>query len=307
MTNFKYTYSLVIPHFNSADYLKRMLSSIPERDDIQVIVVDDGSKDEEKEKLALLIHKNLQIIYSPQNYGGGVERNVGFEKVEGKWFIGCDADDFFSEEAFDILDKFVYSDYDYIAYCIKVIDEKTLERLNHPIRSDLSVRNYIQSKNKETITYFKLRNFEPWNKMISVDFIRRNNIHWEKCRINIDVMFGLQIGLKGRNFTAIPDELYNLVFTDNSITRKKKSIEREFGFFLQVMKRNTIYKALGLKYPLYRPEVLYLPYLLKKRGIKDTIEFYKYRTSHKQELEEAKKSYLPLLEGVNVSDVFEVQ
>lgn len=302
----KYTYSIVIPHYNSADYLRRMLQSIPERDDIQVIVVDDGSREDEKRKLKNLLHKNLDIIYSPQNYGGGTERNIGFEKVQGKWFIGCDADDFFSEGAFDILDKYTNSDLDYLCFCIKVIDEKTGKRLIHPIRSDESVRNFIKNKNRETLIYFKFRNFEPWNKMISVDFMKRENIHWENCRINIDVMFGLQIGLRAKKFGAISDELYNLVFTEGSITRKKRSIEREFGFFLQVMKRNAIYKAFNIGYPLYRPGILYLPFLLKKRGLLDTISFYKYKREHKAEYQDALVSYLPLLEGVDKEAVLKI-
>lgn len=301
-----YTYSIVIPHYNSADYLKRMLASIPERDDIQIIVVDDGSKEKEKQKLSFLKHANLQIVYSPQNYGGGTERNVGFEKVEGKWFIGCDADDFFSEGAFDILDKYTDSDIDYLCFCIKVIEDKTLKRMVCPIKSDESVRNYLKCRNRKSLINFKFRNFEPWNKMISVDFMKRENICWEKCRINIDVMFGLQIGLRAKKFFAIPDELYNLVFTEGSITRKKKSIEREFGFFLQVMKRNTIYKALQIGFPLYRPSILYLPFLLKKRGLADTIAFYKYKREHDSEYKEALVAYLPLLKGIDKKAVLEL-
>lgn len=304
MKNF--TYSIVIPHYNSADYLKRMLTSIPEREDIQIIVVDDGSKDVEKQKLSFLKHTNLQIIYSPQNYGGGTERNVGFEKVEGKWFIGCDADDYFSDGAFDILDKYTDADLDYLCFCIKVVEDKTLTRIFNPIKSDESVRDYIKCKNKNTLINFKFRNYEPWNKMISVDFMKREKIHWENCRINIDVMFGLMIGLRAKKFIAIPDELYNLVFTEGSITRKKKSIEREFGFYLQVMKRNAIYKALGIGYPLFRPSILYLPFLLKKRGVADTISFYKYKKEHQSEYEKALVAYLPLLDGINMDNVFSI-
>ena len=50
----EFTYSVAIPHYNSPDLLQRMLNSIPERDDIQVIVVDDGSKEENVEKIKKL-------------------------------------------------------------------------------------------------------------------------------------------------------------------------------------------------------------------------------------------------------------
>ena len=297
--NNRFTYSIVIPHYNAPTLLARMLSSIPERDDIQIIVVDDGSTNDAKEKISALVHKNLTIEYLPENHGGGYARNVGFSEVEGKWFIGCDADDFFSEGAFDVLDKYKDEKLDYLCYCIKVVDEKTLER-RKTVRSDISVRRFLESKTIQTLNLFKYRNYEPWNKMISVQFMKNNHIHWENCRINIDVMFSLQVGLYGNNFIAIPDELYNLVFTENSITRKKKSIEREFNFYLQVQKRNSIYKALKLRYPFYRPDWMYLPFLLKKRGLKDTLAFYKYKRDHREEVVQARLAYLPLLQkGIN--------
>ena len=64
-----------MPHFNSVEMLKRMLKSIPEREDIQVIVVDDFSKDESRIKLSELHHKNLEIYYQSSNQGAANARN----------------------------------------------------------------------------------------------------------------------------------------------------------------------------------------------------------------------------------------
>ena len=36
------TYTFIIPHHNCPDLLDRCLSSIPQRDDIQIVVVDDN-------------------------------------------------------------------------------------------------------------------------------------------------------------------------------------------------------------------------------------------------------------------------
>lgn len=293
--NNRYTYSIVIPHFNSPESLKRMLGSIPERDDIQIIVVDDGSTDDVKEKISVLTHKNLTIEYLPENHGGGYARNVGFSKVEGKWFIGCDADDFFSEGAFDVLDRYKNYDIDYLCYCIKILDEKKLQEKNESCAANDSVQSYISKQNRKTLNYFKYKNFEPWNKMISVDFMKKNKIIWENCRVNIDVLFGLQIGLFGKNFIAIPDVLYNIVHVANSIVRKKRSIEREFQFYLQVQKRNTIYRALNLGYPFFRPDFLYIPFMIKKRGVCDAIRFFAYWGKNFNRVKAARKEYSFLL------------
>lgn len=301
----KYNYSITITHYNSPDLLARMLRSIPERDDIQVIVVDDASTEENKEKISKLSHKNLELILMPENHGAGYERNVGFSHVKGKWLIACDCDDLFAKKAFEVLDQYLDSEYDYICYCVTCLDE-ALKPTGHKLRADTAVRNYIaDNSNKKNIKYFKFHNGEPWNKMISVKFLRDNDIHWENCRINVDVLFSYQLVLKAKRYLAIPDELYHFVGDNNSITRKKRSIEREFGFYLAAQKRNGFFKVLGYCYPFYRADILYLPYLLKKRGIKDTIAFYKYRKEHWNEVLEARKKFVPYLEGVDLSHVLD--
>ena len=67
------SYSIIIPHYNIPSLLRRCLDSIPHRDDVQVIVVDDKSKEED-----LLELKSIEssypcyiFIYMSVNGGGG--------------------------------------------------------------------------------------------------------------------------------------------------------------------------------------------------------------------------------------------
>ena len=39
----KFSYSIIIPHKNTPKFLQRCLDSIPQREDLEVIVVDDNS------------------------------------------------------------------------------------------------------------------------------------------------------------------------------------------------------------------------------------------------------------------------
>ena len=45
-----FTYSIIVPHKNCVPLLQRCLNSIPQRDDIQIIVVDDVSDLSEDER-----------------------------------------------------------------------------------------------------------------------------------------------------------------------------------------------------------------------------------------------------------------
>lgn len=75
-----YTYSIIIPHYQSIKLLKRLLCSIPERFDIQVLVVDDNSSQDVQQQLFSLKHLNLTICLQPENYGAGSARNIGLKK-----------------------------------------------------------------------------------------------------------------------------------------------------------------------------------------------------------------------------------
>lgn len=288
----EYTYSVSIPHYNSPRLLVRMLKSIPERDDIQVIVVDDGSKKENVAELKLLQHKNLELILLEENKGGGYARNIGLQHAIGKWFISVDADDYFSKDAFDVFDKYKDEDIDCLGFCVSCVDTVTGE-VTREIVANHNVSEYLKKKTKKTENLLRFHNLEAWNKLVSRDFIQKNKIHFENCRINIDVLYSILIGLHAKNYKVIPDKLYYFTENPDSITHKKRTVEREFQFYLQVQKRNGFYKAMGLTHlPFYRADYLYVPFMLKKRGIKDTIKFFTLWWKNYDERKNARKEYL---------------
>lgn len=114
-----FLYSIIIPHYNSPKLLHRMLGSIPERNDIQVIVVDDASTEENVALLRDMQHRNLELYLEKENHGAGYARNIGLDKAQGKWIIVADADDVFASNAFDIFDKYKDTDIDYLGFCIE--------------------------------------------------------------------------------------------------------------------------------------------------------------------------------------------
>lgn len=293
-----FVYSITMPHYNSVEMLKRMLNSIPERDDIQIIVVDDFSSQEEKEKLKSIQHKNLEIYYQSSNQGAANARNLASKYVKGKWMLAVDCDDIFTEKAFNVLDKYKDENVDYICYCISSRDPITLKQNNKHEKADDSVRKYLKNPSGRNLRLFKFMNTDTWNKMVSTNFFKKNAIHWEKdCRVNVDVLYSYLIAFKAKSFKVIPDELYWFIGDCNSITRKKRSVEREFHFFLAAQKRNGLFKKMGFNYPYYRSTWLYVPFMIKKRGLLGAIKFFHYCYTHSTEIKEARNKFLYLLES----------
>lgn len=88
--------SVIVPVYNAALYLKNLVDCFSKQTykDFELIMVDDGSKDESWLILKELAEKNTFIYPIHQNNGGvSNARNVGIKYANGEWICFCDADD----------------------------------------------------------------------------------------------------------------------------------------------------------------------------------------------------------------------
>jgi glycosyltransferase involved in cell wall biosynthesis len=88
-------FSVVIPTYNSLNYLKRSLSSVVGQifEDFEVIIVDNSSKDGTTEYLESIRDKRV-LKLKVQNYGViGYSRNIGISEAKGDWIAFLDSDD----------------------------------------------------------------------------------------------------------------------------------------------------------------------------------------------------------------------
>ncbi len=299
-----YTYSIVIPHYDSVNYLTRMLTTIPEREDIQIIVVDDLSPSNSVKRLQELRHTNLEIYFQTENKGAGAARNVGITHAKGKWLLVVDPDDTFSNNAFSVLDKELTDSIDYLCYRINHIDGISLQPIPKEIVSDHSVRVYIEQPSEKTKRLFKFKNTVCWNKVVSLEFIRKNHISFEECRVNNDVLYTFYIAMYTKRFKVISDKLYNFHDNATSLTRNVRTIEKELDFYLMAQKRNGLFEAMGMKYyPFYRINFLYIPIMIKRRGLLGAWAFYELCKSRKRQIVQAREEYKKIFENVDFQKV----
>ena len=68
-----YTYTIIIPHKNAPLLLQRCLDSIPFRDDIQIIVVDDDSSSDVVDFMDFpgSSREDVEIIFTKEGKGAG--------------------------------------------------------------------------------------------------------------------------------------------------------------------------------------------------------------------------------------------
>jgi len=87
--------SVIIPAFNAARYLPATLQTVIRQDyeNLEIIVIDDGSTDGTPEILDSLTDPRLRFIGTENSGGPSRPRNIGIRAAKGDYVCFCDADD----------------------------------------------------------------------------------------------------------------------------------------------------------------------------------------------------------------------
>ena len=92
--------SIIIPAYNAGKYIEKCIQSIINQDfrDFEVIIVNDGSKDDTKAICEKYVKLDDRIkLISTENRGAGSARNTGISEAKGKYISFIDADDFIAK------------------------------------------------------------------------------------------------------------------------------------------------------------------------------------------------------------------
>lgn len=101
--------SVAIPCYNSEEYMRKAVESLlPGGEDIEVLIVNDGSKDNTQEIAEEYAQKYPTIVraISQENGGHGEAVNTGLKNASGLYYKVVDSDDWVDEQALhQIIDK----------------------------------------------------------------------------------------------------------------------------------------------------------------------------------------------------------
>jgi len=228
-------FSVIIPHKNTPDLLRRCLASIPRREDIQIIVVDDNS-DENKVDFNVFPGVGeafVEVYFTKEGKGAGYARNVGLDHAKGNWLIFADADDFFTDNAFDFLFTHVDSPCEIIFFKVDSCYSDTYEKANRN-RCNIVIDNYLNKK-KYSESQLRHRHLSPVGKMIRTEFIQKEGIRFEEIVAANDRMFSILAGHKAQSIDCIDRALYCITVTKGSIahTINIKNLESKYTTLLR--------------------------------------------------------------------------
>lgn len=98
--------SVIVPIYNTAEYLPRCIESIQKQSytDIEIILVDDGSKDSSVEVCHRYAKQDSRIkVIAQENKGNTAARKAGLSASTGEYIMFVDSDDWIGEELVSVL------------------------------------------------------------------------------------------------------------------------------------------------------------------------------------------------------------
>lgn len=245
--------SIIVPIYQVEDYLIECLDSIinQEYTNLEIILVDDGSKDKCPKICDDYKFKDDRIkVVHKTNGGLSDARNAGLDIAKGKYICFVDSDDILNKNFVKILyDNIKNTDAD-----ISVCDFLSIKNINDI--SNNNITNNLKHYTKEEIlnSFYKkqsLRLVLAWNKLYKREIW--NNIRYPKGKVHEDE-FVIHHILDNINKLVISDsKLYYYRQRENSITsvyNKKRlnaleALEDRLDFYKkqsnEKMYNNTLY------------------------------------------------------------------
>ncbi|MFA6831149.1 MAG: glycosyltransferase family 2 protein [Bacteroidaceae bacterium] len=186
------TISIIIPVYNTAEYLPHCIESVLAQTYInfELILVDDGSIDQSPAICDAYGSKDHRIkVIHKANGGVSSARNVGLDNAIGQWIVFIDADDWVGTHYIDALIKAVDNDQMLIFQGVHFIKE------NKDDNTLLEFDNHIVSANsyKDLFSVMKIQLFGyPFSKLFNRAILTTHNIRFDQdIRAREDLIFML--------------------------------------------------------------------------------------------------------------------
>lgn len=246
-TKENYRYSFVIPHKNCLELLKRCISTIPDEEDIQVIVVDDNSNSENGnfDDIGHGRKNGIEVYRLSEGQGAGAARNEGLRHATGHWVLFADADDMYTEQVSLLLDKYRFvNNVDIVYFCCEGLEEYNSWIFKYE-SGDFSVERKI-----------RFNSWVPWNKIIRRGFISEYNLMFEEIPNGNDAKFSLLSSYFAKDIRVDTGLYYSYTPNNQGITGKSKSLSEILETLPNKLKILNFLTVVNASFPRYEKNVI---------------------------------------------------
>lgn len=235
--------SIIIPIYNSAQYLHRCINSVLAQDyiNIEIILIDDGSKDESPticDEYATK-HRNIIVLHIP-NGGASLARKKGIEIAKGKYFSFIDSDDYVSKNYISALYTAIQKYHTQVASC-----RVKITKSNNRARTEATITTSLLKENKLMYRFF---HYEFWGMpggLYKRDILY--NLYFPKETLCEDYFIKAQIFTKITQMALVEATLYIYEKHEGSLSNTPLSL-RAFEEFKNTCR---VYEFMKQKMPQY--------------------------------------------------------
>jgi glycosyltransferase involved in cell wall biosynthesis len=305
--------SVIIPSYNVEKFISRTLKSVINQtyNNLEIIVVDDGSKD--NTVAVIKYYKNIDSrirLFTQSNQGVSVARNIGLDNARGEFIAFLDSDDFWDPQFIEVMVSLILSSSSEIAFSgYRSVTEdkgKTAE-----IVPRINEGNVIDGE----FTLLKLFNGELniWigSTLFNRAFLGKIDIKFiPGAKNGQDSEFIWKAILKATKVVGTKQVLSNYFIRENSLSKNPSiskmhelGCRRRFGYYLTSNTKNEELINIFEKRILPR-NYSYLLYFLAIRGYrkKDLVKVAKNK-NYRKNLKKVELKYAKLLEYLAIKSL----
>lgn len=239
--------SIITPVFNGRKFINKnitILKNITKRfqKEIEVIYINDGSKDGTEEIIKKKIHKikNFSLFTYKTNQGPGIARNLGIKKSNGKYLFFFDADDELVKKNFNYLMSIIKKKNFDIAFLNFQTYQKNIINLSKKkTNKNKLVKDFLRKELDMNSNFYIFRK----------KFLVKKNIKYKEGFYE-DILFMLKVFVNYEKSIKFTKKIYKKILTKTSITNTctKKHIDdfvsssfQKYNYFHKFIKKKFVY------------------------------------------------------------------
>lgn len=214
--------SIIVPVYNSEYYVGKTIESLMRQTlkEIQIILVDDGSKDNSGKICDEYAAKDERILVVHKVNGGLADaRNAGMKVVEGKYIMFLDADDLFEDDScenmYTVIEK---TQSDYVIGNYQMTDDDGT-KWPKPAFDVEKYQEFELDKHDFKKSFFVM-NSTAWNKIYRTQFLIDNDITFKVPSPSEDDYFTSLCYIKASRGFYTPNVMYLYRNVPNSLSKK---------------------------------------------------------------------------------------
>lgn len=250
--------SIIIPMYNVEKVIENCVQSIRDQtfEDIQIILIDDGSTD-----CSLQICKQLALnddrieVYHIENSGSVVARKYGLEKVKGDYIGFVDADDYIEPDMFgELLKMILESDADFV-HTGYVEEESGGQRVACNYKEGIVDLDSLEYKLEFIKRYIlegtRENSISPsiWSKLFKAELIKKcyRDLN-DTQQYGEDFICLIRCIMEARQVVLCRKAMYHYVVKGNSLSHmnSEEYVIKEIGLWDQIIKVLEEYRCLGI-------------------------------------------------------------